>query len=58
MSDRCTCRWSNINSASIEPPYKITDMWCPVHGKDPDEEYEKDLDYYWEYDDAYKLFSE
>jgi hypothetical protein len=40
----CTCRWSTINSASIDPPHKIPDKWCPVHGLDPDEEYERRRD--------------
>lgn len=39
----CTCRTPIAHSADIDPPeYKsIRDPWCPVHGKDPDEEYEK-----------------
>ena len=38
---QCTCRWSSINSASIDPPHRIVDKWCPIHGRDPDEEYQK-----------------
>jgi hypothetical protein len=40
----CTCRWSSINSASLEPPHEIIEKWCPVHGLDPDEEMEKRRD--------------
>lgn len=43
--DGCTCRWSSINSASIDPPHPTLDPWCPVHGgRDPDEEYERRRD--------------
>lgn len=49
--ERCTCRWSTINSMSIDPPHKILNKWCPVHGRDPDEEYEKMRDR--EYDEEY-----
>jgi hypothetical protein len=40
----CTCRMSSVNSASIDPPEPILDPWCPLHGKDPDDEREKRRD--------------
>jgi len=40
----CTCRMSPVNSASIDPPEPILDPWCPIHGKDPDVEREKQRD--------------
>jgi hypothetical protein len=40
----CTCRMNSVNSASLDPPEPILDPWCPIHGKDPDVEYEKRRD--------------
>ena len=41
----CTCRLSSINSASIEPPHRIVNPWCPVHGgRDADAEYDAKRD--------------
>jgi hypothetical protein len=40
----CTCSYTPVNSATIDPPDLILDPWCPVHGKDPDAEYERQRD--------------
>ena len=40
----CTCRMETVHSVSIDPPEPILDPWCPVHGKDPDAEYERQRD--------------
>ena len=40
----CTCRWSMVNTATIDPPHLIRNQWCPVHGRDPDEERERRRD--------------
>lgn len=40
----CTCRWSPVNSTTIDPPHLIRDEWCPIHGRDPDEERERRRD--------------
>lgn len=55
VSPRCTCRMSPVDSATIDPPYLILDEWCPIHGKDPDEELQKKRDDYGEdyYDGNY-----
>ncbi len=48
LPEGCTCsyRMSPVNSATIDPPEPILhrDPWCPIHGKDPDEEYERQRD--------------
>ncbi len=41
---RCTCRYETVNSATIDPPDLIRDKWCPLHGRDPDEERERQRD--------------
>jgi hypothetical protein len=41
---RCTCRMETVNSASTEPPELIRDEWCPVHGRDPDDELDRRRD--------------
>lgn len=40
MAD-CICRMSSVNSASIDPPERITNRNCPVHGSpvDPSDAY-------------------
>ena len=40
----CTCCYSPVNSATIDPPHLIRDEWCPIHGRDPDAEYERRRD--------------
>lgn len=44
----CICRMSSVNSASIDPPYGVIDLNCPLHGneaaRDPDTAYEKRRD--------------
>lgn len=40
----CTCRMSTVNSASIDPPEPIVNEWCPVHGRDPDQELQRRRD--------------
>lgn len=42
----CTCRTATPRSTDIDPPaYRsIVDPWCPVHGRDPDNEYEEARD--------------
>ncbi len=40
----CTCRLESVNSASIDPPEMIVNEWCPTHGRDPDEELQKQRD--------------
>lgn len=43
--DDCTCRMSSVNSASIDPPERILNPWCPVPGgRDPDQELERQRD--------------
>jgi hypothetical protein len=44
--EECTCLTPFVDSASIDPPEpkSILNPWCPVHGKDPDEEYERQRD--------------
>ncbi len=37
----CTCSYTPVNSATIDPPDLILNEWCPIHGKDPDQEYER-----------------
>ncbi len=44
MEPRCTCRYTPVDSATIDPPDLILDPWCSVHGKDPDQEYERRRD--------------
>jgi hypothetical protein len=40
----CTCSHTPVDTATIDPPDLILDPWCPIHGKDPDEEYERRRD--------------
>lgn len=41
----CTCRWPSVNSASIEPPDgPILDRNCPVHGENPDDARDRQMD--------------
>lgn len=49
-ADGCTCRWSTVHSASVDPPHPIRDKWCPVHGMDPDQEYERRRDRDWDWE--------
>lgn len=36
----CVCGWSSVNSASIDPPHRVVNKHCPIHGnfaaRDPD----------------------
>jgi len=36
----CTCRWSSVHPADVDPPEPVIDHWCPLHGRDPDAAYE------------------
>ena len=38
--DECTCRRTGLGPGDPDDGWKL-DKWCPVHGLDPDEEYEK-----------------
>ncbi len=42
----CTCGWSSVNSATIDPPHEVIDKNCPLHGlaPDPDDERERRRD--------------
>lgn len=40
----CSCRMSSVDSASLESPEPIVNEWCPVHGRDPDYELQKQRD--------------
>jgi len=44
----CTCGWSSVNSASIDPPHEVINKNCPLHGneaaRDPDAAYEQKRD--------------
>ena len=40
----CTCRARPVRPTDIDPPEVTVDKWCPVHGLDPDEEYERRRD--------------
>jgi hypothetical protein len=40
--EECECRWSG--DPRDPDATKILNKWCPVHGKDPDEEYERRRD--------------
>lgn len=40
LRSQCTCGWSSVNSASIDPPERVRNLHCPIHGnlaaRDPD----------------------
>ena len=44
----CICGWSTVHSASEEPPHRVANKHCPIHGnaaaRDPDAEYERRRD--------------
>jgi hypothetical protein len=40
----CICRMSAVHSASLEPSHVIIYEWCPIHGRDPDDEMERRRD--------------
>ncbi len=44
IDEGCTCGWSTINSASIDPTHEVVNLNCPLHGRweasDPDAAYE------------------
>ena len=40
----CTCREEPISIVMIDPPEIMVDRNCPVHGIDPDAEYERKID--------------
>lgn len=40
----CSCRMSRVWSNSIDPPEPIINQWCPLHGRDPDWERQKQMD--------------
>ena len=41
----CTCAPPIASSTAISPPEPKRDPWCPLHGKDPDYEREKQQDH-------------
>ena len=42
-SNPCTCQWSTVNTATIDPPYiEAVDPWCPRHGIEASDEDEDD----------------
>jgi hypothetical protein len=44
-SRRCTCLPKMVRPTDIDPPEGwIVDRWCPIHGQDPDAEYERRRD--------------
>jgi hypothetical protein len=38
----CTCGMESVNSASIDPPEVVIDKYCPLHGRAPDPDDERD----------------
>jgi hypothetical protein len=40
----CTCGWTSVHPTDIDPPEPKLDRWCPIHGQDPDAEYERRRD--------------
>lgn len=49
LPDGCTCSWvpsHSVNSMTIDPPFPVlrSDPWCPVHGKDPDDERDRRIE--------------
>jgi hypothetical protein len=43
----CTCRMSVVGPTDIDPPEVKRDKWCPVHGRDPDYERDRQIDEHW-----------
>jgi hypothetical protein len=37
----CTCGWTSVHATDIDPPEPKLNKNCPVHGRDPDEAYER-----------------
>jgi hypothetical protein len=35
---------SRVHPDDIEPPHVVRDRWCPIHGRDPDDEMERRRD--------------
>lgn len=40
----CSCRTPFAHSAMIDPPEPVLDRNCPIHGRDPDYELQKQRD--------------
>ena len=40
-AEGCSCTWSTVWSNDVDPPHTVVDSNCPVHGRDPDEAYER-----------------
>lgn len=43
----CTCRRTGRGGNDPDAGWKV-DKWCPIHGRDPDEEYEKMRERKWD----------
>ena len=41
----CTCRVPVAGPTDINPPEPRIDQWCPLHGRDPDWERDKQQDH-------------
>lgn len=61
ITEGCTCHWSSVNSATLDPPHEVIDKHCPLHGYAPDldEEYEawRSGEKHWTDDTALTLHS-
>lgn len=40
----CTCHAPPVGYQDVSPPEVTRDQWCPLHGRDPDEERERAID--------------
>lgn len=44
VDDECTCRARPVRPTDISPPEVTLDKNCPVHGRDPDYERDRQID--------------